>query len=82
MGNLGSFLTANLPYPGGVSTLGNPRFPAHTTPTNPNLNFQQPYYQTMSHGLNIPPWVRVFLTVLFLASFPLEHGPMQHLTHG
>jgi hypothetical protein len=55
MGKPGSFLTANLPYPGGVSTLGNPRFPAHTTPTNPNLNFQQPYYQTMSYSPNIPP---------------------------
>jgi hypothetical protein len=40
MGNPGSFLTANLPYSGGVSTLGDPRFPAHTTPTNPNPNFQ------------------------------------------
>jgi hypothetical protein len=55
MGNLGSFLTANLPYPRGASTLGNPGFPAHTTPTNPNLNFQQPYYQTMAYGPNIPP---------------------------
>jgi hypothetical protein len=56
MGNLGSFPTANLPYPGGgVSTSGNPGFPTHTTPTNPNPNFQQPYYQTMSYGPNIPP---------------------------
>jgi hypothetical protein len=55
MGNPGSFPTANLPYPGGVSTSGNPGFPAHTTPTNPNLNFQQPYYQIMSYGPNIPP---------------------------
>jgi hypothetical protein len=39
MGNLGSFLTANLPYPGGASTSDNLGFPAHTTPTNPNLNF-------------------------------------------
>jgi hypothetical protein len=38
-----------------VSTSGNPGFPAHTTPTNPNLNFQQPYYQTTSYGPNIPP---------------------------
>jgi hypothetical protein len=29
--------------------------PLHTTPTNPNPNFQQPYYQTMSYGPNIPP---------------------------
>jgi hypothetical protein len=33
---------------GGASTLGNPGFPVHTTPTNPN--FQQPYYQSMSYG--------------------------------
>jgi hypothetical protein len=39
----------------GVSTLGNPRFPTHTTPTNPNPNFQQQYYQTMAYGPNIPP---------------------------
>jgi hypothetical protein len=55
MGNPGTFLTAHLPYPGCMCTLGNPRFRAHTTPTNPNLNFQQPYYQTMAYGLNIPP---------------------------
>jgi hypothetical protein len=81
-GNLGSFPTANLPYPGGVSTSGNPGFPAHTTLINPNLNFQQPYYQTMSYGPNIPPRVHVFLTVLFPTSFFLEHRPMRHLTHG
>jgi hypothetical protein len=81
MGNPGSFPTANLSYPGGVSTLGNPGFPAHTTPTNPNPNFQQPYYQTMSYGPNIQPRVRVFLTVLFPISFSLEHQPMRHLTH-
>jgi hypothetical protein len=28
---------------------------AHTTSTNPNPNFQQPYYQTMAYGPNIPP---------------------------
>jgi hypothetical protein len=39
MGNLGSFLTANLSYLGGMSTLGNPGFPAHTTPTNTNPIF-------------------------------------------
>jgi hypothetical protein len=38
-----------------VSTSGNLGFPSHTMPTNPNLNFQQPYYQTMSYGPNIPP---------------------------
>jgi hypothetical protein len=48
MGNLGSFLTTNLPYLGGVSTSGNMGFPDHTTPTNPNLSFQQQYYQTMA----------------------------------
>jgi hypothetical protein len=55
MGNRGSFLTANLPYLGGVSTLGNPGLPAHTTLTNANPNFQQPYYQTKAYGPNIPP---------------------------
>jgi hypothetical protein len=55
MGNPGSSLTANLPYLGGASTSGNSGFPAHTTPTNPNLNFQQPYCQTMAYGPNIPP---------------------------
>jgi hypothetical protein len=55
MGNPGTSPTANLPYPGGASTLVNPGFPAHTTPTNPNLNFQQLYYQTMPYGPNIPP---------------------------
>jgi hypothetical protein len=82
MENLGSFPTANLPYLGGVSTSGNPGFPAHTPLTNPNPNFQQPSYQTMSYSPNIPPWVRVFLTVLFPTSFSLEHRPMPHLTHG
>jgi hypothetical protein len=57
MGNPGSFLTTNLPYlgGGGTSTSGNSGFPTHTTPTNPNPNFQQPYYQTMAYGPNIPP---------------------------
>jgi hypothetical protein len=55
MGNSGTSPTANLPYPGGASTSGNPGFPAHTTPTNPNPNFQQPYYQIMAYGPNIPP---------------------------
>jgi hypothetical protein len=55
MENLGSFPTANLPYLGGVSTSGNPGFPAHTPLTNPNPNFQQPSYQTMSYSPNIPP---------------------------
>jgi hypothetical protein len=55
MRNPSTSLAANLPYPGGASASGNPGFPAHTTPTNPNLNFQQPYYQTMAYGPNIPP---------------------------
>jgi hypothetical protein len=55
MGNLGTSPTANLPYLGGMSTSGNPGIPAHTTPTNPNPNFQQPYYQIMPYGPNIPP---------------------------
>jgi hypothetical protein len=54
MGNQGTSPTANLPYSGGVSTLGNLGFPAHTTLPNPNLNFQQPYYQTMACDTNIP----------------------------
>jgi hypothetical protein len=55
MVNLGSSVTANLPYPRGASTLSNPRFPAHTTQTNPNPNFQQLYYQTLAYGPNMPP---------------------------
>jgi hypothetical protein len=55
MGNPSSSPTAKLPYPGGTSTSGNLGFPAHSTPTNPNPNFQQPYYQTMAYGPNIPP---------------------------
>jgi hypothetical protein len=55
MGNLGTSSTANLPYMGDASTSGNLGFPAHTTPTNLNLNFQQPYYQTMAYDPNIPP---------------------------
>jgi hypothetical protein len=55
MGNPGTSMTANLPYPEGVSTLGIPGFLVHTTPINPNLNFQQPYYQTMAYSPNIPP---------------------------
>jgi hypothetical protein len=55
MGNPGSSLTANLPCLGSASTSGNPQFPAHTTPTNPNPIIQQPYYQTMAYGPNIPP---------------------------
>jgi hypothetical protein len=35
--------------------MGNTGFPAHTSPTNPNPNFQQSYYQTMAYGPNIPP---------------------------
>jgi uncharacterized membrane protein len=55
MGNSSTSLIANLPYPRGASTSGNAGFPTHTTPSNPNPNFQQPYYQTLAYGPNIPP---------------------------
>jgi hypothetical protein len=65
MGNQGNFPTANLSYPGVTSTSGNPGFPVHTTPTNPNPNLPQPFYQTMAHGPNIPPM-----------STGIPHGPI------
>jgi hypothetical protein len=65
MGNPGSFPTANLPYPGDASTSGNPEFPAHTTWTNSNPNFQQPHYQTMAYNPNIPP-----------TGTGVQHGPI------
>jgi hypothetical protein len=37
-------------------------------PTNPNLNFQQPYYQTMSSGPNIPP-----------TGTSVPHGPIPNI---
>jgi hypothetical protein len=58
------YVDASSPYPGGVlmgnlgtslTTSGNPGFPTHTKPTNPNPSFQQPYYQIMAYGPNIPP---------------------------
>jgi hypothetical protein len=55
VGNPSSSSSAILPYPGDMSTLGNPGFSVHTAPTNPNPNFQQLYYQTMAYGPNIPP---------------------------
>jgi hypothetical protein len=55
MENLGTSPTAILPYLGDAYTLGNPGFPAHTIPTNPNLNIQQSCYQTMAYSPNIPP---------------------------
>jgi hypothetical protein len=57
MGNLGGFPTASIPYPRGASTSGNLGLPAHVTQPNPGVspNFQQPYYQTMAYGPNIPP---------------------------
>jgi hypothetical protein len=57
MGNLGVFPTSSIPYPGGASTLVNTGFPAHTTQLNSGVspNFQQPCYQTMAYGPNIPP---------------------------
>jgi hypothetical protein len=68
MGHLGSFPTANLPYPWGTSTSDNPGFPAPTTPTNQNPNFQQPYYQTMAYGPNIP-----------LIGTGVPHGPIPNI---
>jgi hypothetical protein len=68
MGNLGTSPTANLPYSRGVPALGNPGFLAHTTPTNPNLNFQQPYYQTMAYGPNLPP-----------TGMGVPHGPIPNI---
>jgi hypothetical protein len=65
MGNPGTSPTANLPYLGGACTSDNPRFPAHTTLTNPNPNFQQPYYQTMAYDPNIPP-----------TGMGVHHGPI------
>jgi hypothetical protein len=82
MGNSGTSPTANLPYLGGTSTSGIPGFPAHTTPINPNPNFQHTYHQTMAYGPNIPPRVRVFLTVLFLTYFSLGHRLTLLLTRG
>jgi hypothetical protein len=57
MGNSVIFPIASIPYPGGASTSGNPGLPTHVTQPNPgvSLNFQQPYYQTMAYGPNIPP---------------------------
>jgi hypothetical protein len=68
MENPGNFLTANLSYPRGSSTSGNPGFPAHTTPANPNLKFQQSYYQTMAYSPNIPPM-----------GTGVSHGPIPHI---
>jgi hypothetical protein len=41
----------------GASTLVKTGFPTHTTQLNPGVipNFQQPYYQIMAYGPNIPP---------------------------
>jgi hypothetical protein len=57
MGNPGVFPTSSIPYPGGASTSVNTGFPAHTTQLNLGVspNFQQPHYQTMAYGPNIPP---------------------------
>jgi hypothetical protein len=57
MGNPGGVPTASIPYPGGASTLVNTGFLTHTTQPNPGVspNIQQPYYQTMAYGPNIPP---------------------------
>jgi hypothetical protein len=57
MGNLGFFPNGSIPYPGGASTSGSLGLPAHVTQPNPGVspNFQQPYYQIMAYGPNIPP---------------------------
>jgi hypothetical protein len=57
MGNPRAFPTASIPYPGGASASVNTSLLAHTTQPNlgVSLNFQQPYYQTMAYGPNIPP---------------------------
>jgi hypothetical protein len=68
MGNPGTSPIANIPYPGGANTLGSPGFSAHTTPTNPNINFQQLYYQTMAYGSNIPP-----------TGTSVPHGPIPNI---
>jgi hypothetical protein len=66
MGNQGTSLTANLPYPGSASASGNLGFPAHTTP------HRSTHPRTFSNRITKPwlmvptylPWVRVFLVVL------------------
>jgi hypothetical protein len=57
MSNPEDFPTASIPYPGGASTSVNTGFPVDTTQPNSGVspNFQQPYYQTMAYGPNIPP---------------------------
>jgi hypothetical protein len=57
MGNLAVFLLLAYLTWGGASTLVDTGFPAHTTQPNPGVspNFQEPYYQTMAYGPNIPP---------------------------
>jgi hypothetical protein len=82
MGNLGSSPTANLPYPGSMSTTSKPGFPAQNTVTNPNLNFQQPYYQTMAYGPNIPPTGMGVPYSPIPNIFSLGHEPMLLLTQG
>jgi hypothetical protein len=70
MGNPGVFPTASIPYPGGTSTSVNMGFPAHTTQSNLGVshNFQQPYYQTLTYGPNIPPMGMV-----------VPHGPIPNI---
>jgi hypothetical protein len=57
MGNPGVFPTASIPYPGGASTLSSRGIPSPVTQSTPGVspNFQQPYYQTIAYGPNIPP---------------------------
>jgi hypothetical protein len=83
MGNPGIFPTASIPYPEGTSTSVNMGFPAHTTQPNPGVspNFQQPYYQTMAYGPNIPfMGTGVPHRPISDILFP-RNQPMRHLTH-
>jgi hypothetical protein len=84
MGNPRGFPTASIPYPGGTSTLGNLGLPAHVTQPNPGVSpiFQQPYYQTMAYGPNIPPMGTGVPHGPIPDVFFLEHKPTLHLTLG
>jgi hypothetical protein len=57
MGNSGGFLLLAYLIRGAHPPSGNPGLPAHVTQLNLGVSpdFQQPYYQTMAYGPNIPP---------------------------
>jgi hypothetical protein len=82
MGNLGSFSTTNLPYPGACPLRVTRGF--LLTPHRPTQTriFSNRITKPCLTVPTCPSRVRVFLTVLFLTSFSLEHRPMSHLTHG